>query len=168
MLCLDRIMDPSVSLSVFSQSDIRSDWWLHGFAHDGIHRRCLDGESSLISCTNPFNLICTGVSIPSSPRLCLFCSTHGQSSLWAGKNKHNLGDNGMDSMDTPEHTDRLIRFWIDDKDSRSISSSPINKLPSQNEGHHVTHYKQKRICKSKPRVHFSYAGKSPLWHVLLG
>ena len=40
------------------------------------------------------------------PRLCLFCSAHGESSLRAGKNKHNLSDNGMDtpvnSSDTVE------------------------------------------------------------------
>ena len=39
----------------------------------------------------------TGISIPLSPKLCLFCSAHSESSLWTGKYKHNLGDNGMDT-----------------------------------------------------------------------
>ena len=44
----------------------------------------------------------TGVSIPLSPRLCLFFPAHSEDSLWAEQNKHNLGDNGMD---TPVHLD---------------------------------------------------------------
>ena len=49
-----------------------------------------------------------------SPRLCLFCSAHSESSLRAGPNKHNLGDNGMDTpVDTigtldPEFLEPLL------------------------------------------------------------
>ena len=39
----------------------------------------------------------TLVSIPLWTRLCLFFPAHSVDSQWAEQNKHNLGDNGMDT-----------------------------------------------------------------------
>ena len=68
---------------------------------------------------------CTGVSIPLWPRLCSFCSAHSESSLWAGKNKHNLGDNGMD---TPVDHLTLTKNW-----QNHVTGDHATKLSDQME-----------------------------------